>query len=250
MTERIPNPIRFEESRSLVEFFPIDDPLAPWMFRIAIIRDDLAFEIDGLGLSADASEAEVWRCSYFIRKLCVTLFEASGLFEQQVQKYANAQCRVSPKLTDVISRARKQLVETRGIIEPIRNSLGAHIRPTYALSGEDRLLPNVEARMLASLRTEGGTVCLDFKDNRRTSFRGITRLSVFALWPNATSLEEIFDEHRKLSKALLLGGRAALHAIDIVLASYWIERKVIEVSDDYDVVLTLPKGWPHNVQFE
>ncbi len=74
--------------------------------------------------------------------------------------------------------------------------------------------------MLASLESEGGAVCLDFIDNLRTNFRGITRLSVFMLWPNATSLEEICNEHSKLGKAVLFGGRAAMQAIDIVLASY------------------------------
>ena len=250
MGEPVPNPIQFEANKRLSEFFPMDDPLAPWMFRIAIVRDDLAYEIKGLGLDADASEEDTWRCAYFIRKLSVSLDEAAGLFQHEVQKYGKGLLQESPRLAKTISMARKQLVQTREAIKVVRDALGAHIRPANALSKEARTVTNAEGKMLGALGDEGGVVRVDFRDKQRTSYQGITQLSLFLLWPEASTLAQIFEKHEQVRDAIVFGGRAAMHAIDVVLASYWVHHKIIDVPDDYELRLTLPEGWPRNIVLE
>jgi hypothetical protein len=146
--------------------------------------------------------------------------------------------------------ARKQLVQTRESIKVIRDALGAHIRPVNALSKEARAEVNAEGKMLAALGEQRGTVRVNFVEKQKTSYRGITQLSLFLLWPEANTVEQIFEKHEQVRQAIIFGGRAAMHAIDVVLANYWVQHKIIDVSDDYELRLTLPEGWPRNVVLE
>jgi hypothetical protein len=233
----------------LGKFFPPSNPLSAWMMRLAIIRDDLAFELDHLGLNEEDGSEEVWRCNYFIRKLCVTMLEAVGVFSQDVQKLANRdRASLPPKLPALLTRARQILDEARPVLEPIRNTVGAHVRPANADPGRDAEELTVEAQVLGYHASYPVHVRVDFKEPQRMSFRGLTIVSTFFAWPDSTDLAAVLERHKDLRKHLMLGARSLLGAISLLLVDFWIKIGAVEVPPDVDIVLVAPKGWPRNIE--
>jgi hypothetical protein len=245
-------PLQYEGRRTLADFFPPDNPLTSWMFRIAVIRDDLAFEVQGLGLKEDADEGEVWRCNYFVRKVCVTLQEAAGVFAQELQTYGNRRRTQSPRLTEMISRAREVVVAARSIVDPMRNALRAHVRPPHFFA---RFRPSPDAQQLTTtplnrLADQLATIIVDFGDKRRTSYRGATSVASFLAWPDVGSLKELTNNQERLRNAILESASASIGAIDVVLAGFWVDLGIIPIPEDFGIDVGLPRGWPPKVPLE
>ncbi len=230
----------------LAKLFPPDNPLSPWMYRLAIIRDDVSFEVAGLGVQENDGLEEVWRCTYFIRKLCITIFEAAGLFEQEVQTHGNRQRAESPKLHSLISRAREAVVAVREVIEPVRNGLGAHIRPAYVAPDRDKSLPSVEETLFRNHGNHPASVTLDFRNSQRTSFRGATFLAPLMAWPDIEDWNATLEKHLELRHAIMAGARSMVGSIEIILAEWRNELGIIKIPDGH--ALTIPKRWPFNVE--
>ena len=87
MQEELPGTVQQYEGR-LALFFPPDDPESPWMLRLMIIRDDLNFELNGTRLGPSDRVDEVWRSTYFIRRISVTLLEAASVLGHEVGRVA------------------------------------------------------------------------------------------------------------------------------------------------------------------
>jgi hypothetical protein len=235
-------PLQYQNCRTFGDSFPANNPLTPWMFQIATIRDDVAFEVHGLVCAQEDDGDAIWRCNYFLRKICISLREAATLFNQKVQPYGN-RCRAqSPKLGVVISRARQAIEAALVEVKPIRDTLGAHIRPPGA--GEGRGTKRSTNKAWQHLATQTAAIVVDFEDKRRTSYRGATYLSSSLAWPDAASLQEIMDSHMRLQNAVETSARAAIGAIDVVLAQFWVDIGVIPVPETNDIGVGLPTNWP------
>src|SRR5216684_1550382 len=71
----------------LDEFFPPDHPDTPWLLRLAVLRDDIAYEVDRISLKPGASPADVWISAYTLRKLAITVNEVKHAFTRDVQRW-------------------------------------------------------------------------------------------------------------------------------------------------------------------
>jgi hypothetical protein len=219
------------------------------MLRLAIIRDDLSFELAHLGLKEEDGSEEVWRCNYFIRKLCITMLEAVGVFSQDVQKLANrGRASLPPKLPALLTRAREILDEARPILEPIRNTVGAHVRPSNADPGRAAEELTVEAEVIGHHASYPVHVRIDFKTPEQMTFRGLTVVSTFFAWPEAKDFPAVIERHKELRKHLMLAGRSLLGTLGVLLVDYWVNVKAIDVPGDMALALVVPKGWPRNVE--
>src|SRR5260221_7424446 len=117
-------------SAMLPQFFPPDDPDSYWLLRLAIIRDDLRYELHSLGLNLTDGLEEVWRTSYFLRRISITLLEARSIFEWEIGRLTkHPPNRLFKAMTPRLRRAIAILTKAKSTLEQLRNAVGGHVRP-------------------------------------------------------------------------------------------------------------------------
>jgi hypothetical protein len=218
------------------------------MLRLAIIRDDLAFEVQSLPLTSESSADDVWRTSYFVRRASVSLSEVSNIFRHEVT-LLNGEAGADPILRNaqkILNVAIEELDQHRSTIEAVRNSVGAHVRPDNAARSLD-----VAARVLANYPALIGEVDIDFVSLPSTSYRGITRNALLFAWPEVVTDEDFARAHRNLANAILRCAGRATEAIDLLLARHWWRHGLIADSSsqqlavaDVDTGEFIPVGPP------
>jgi hypothetical protein len=124
--------VRFVKIR---KWFPPTDPLAAYVARLCILREDFAIEMQGVyqdeiraldGHSAD------WRRTYFIRNLIRTLMEfMSAMRGLRAEPEFNVLLeRQSEPVRMKFAALFQAMVAAHPIIKRIRNSICAHVKHT------------------------------------------------------------------------------------------------------------------------
>ena len=125
----------------LRKLFPPDDDFATCIARLCILREDLSIEIKGITAgpfdSLDTNTV-AWRHNYFFRNSVRTLQEiASALHKlRAVPEFNRAiQKRFSAGHHKAFEDFCAQIIEAKGLIGEVRNSLGGHVKHTAVGKG-------------------------------------------------------------------------------------------------------------------
>jgi len=127
----------------LNEFFPPDHPNTPWLLRLMFIRDDVHFEFKSIHNDTEGVD-DIWLRSYFLRRISVSLLEAKNVFSHELRNYLAEQKATKPvdktlaALTPHFDEAINKVEDLTAHLEGLRNAVGAHVRPDYALKGGQR----------------------------------------------------------------------------------------------------------------
>ena len=126
MSKLISRPIK------LRKLFPPDDPLAPSIARLCILREDFALEL--WGLEGDSIEvldqhSDLWRRIYFYRRSTRTLVEIRGAIEYlspsaDFKKLLSKQ--TNPEQSE-FHELKKRMNEAHERLKNIGNTIGAHV---------------------------------------------------------------------------------------------------------------------------
>ena len=118
------------------QFFPPEHPHTPWLYRLAVLRDDLNYELENMTLKPDAPPLEVWRCVYVLRGLVVTIHELKNIFANEVRLYMESLAGKIPReTTEWFEETRRVAEEANQAVLPIRDKLGGHVRPSNTSKG-------------------------------------------------------------------------------------------------------------------
>jgi hypothetical protein len=225
----------------LHEFFPPDDADSYWLLRLAVLRDDLSFELEGLSLSRQADGDDVWRHYYFWRRLSITLLEAQSIFSAEVGPHAkksetDALQKMRPRLQKAIATLQKH----RPTLERVRNTLGGHLRPQNARRKDD---PSpVEGDVLRCHQEWVARVTVDLTTSARTSLREISRSGVLFVWPEARGAEEVMKKHLEVKEAIFDCIPVLVKAIDALLFHHWLKHGVVSMPAGYDLGVHTTRG--------
>jgi hypothetical protein len=218
---------------TLGDFFPADDKMSPWLMRLAIIRDDLRFEIDGLALSEDATNRDTWRCGYFLRKITITLLEAERILNYDLTTALKRRSEdFDPLVANAFRKQAKTVGEHRAALEAVRDYLGAHVRPRPVPHLEGRTESDtppenvpVEPLVLRKLTAWPAKVVLHTETGRNTDLHELSSTALFFAWPHVdSSIESLAEAHDVYQRVLFACIPAVLHTIDGVLWVFWRNR--------------------------
>lgn len=220
-----------EYKGKLVEFFPPDDADSPWLLRLMIIRDDLDFEVQNLGLEEDAGPEDAWRTTYFLRRISVTLLEAANILKFEVGKATKRpEDEAMKKLAPSLRRALDTIKAHEDELERLRNSIGAHVRPQNA----DKANPSVEKQVLEQLPNMAGTIRANHSSLANVSYRELSGASLFFAWPDADDDEKIIAKHEALQQAIFAAAPEVLNVIDSLLLRHFWKHGMIEPPEGYE----------------
>ncbi len=115
------------------KIFPPDDELATIIARLCILREDLSLEIHGIVFDPmeflDRNSIP-WRHNYFFRNSVRTLMEIRGALQTLNcnVEFKRILKRCEPKAQEYFKEFCKRINEAHGLIEEVRNSIGAHVK--------------------------------------------------------------------------------------------------------------------------
>lgn len=207
---------------SLSRMFPPDDGRSPWMVRLAIIRQDLRFEIAHLGVPDEPTLDDYFRTSYFLRRISISLLEAENILGCDVGKLVKERRRefrpFRPDFVRALKKLRARVTNARPVLEQVRNVIGAHVRLNEDLE---------VARQV--LRTHGDrnvTVHIDGNTGQDTNLHDIAMTSFLFAWPTATDDASFTEKHEEYKVALIAAVHGVIQATDVLLFMFWSELGV------------------------
>jgi len=217
-------------SGTLQTFFPPNHEDSPWLLRLMIIRDDISFEVEHLALKESDGPEEVWRTVYFLRRLSVSLLEAKNILAHELSTLVKASSdeamkALGPHLREAISR----VVAVEDVLRPLRDSLGAHVRPSNA----DKNEVSVEARVLRNHPLLEGSVPV-LQSTKETSYRNLSQTSLLFAWPDADDDSTLEAKHVALQQAVLSAAGDVMRVADAVLVYHWWRVGAVEPPEGYD----------------
>jgi len=110
---------------------------------------------------------------------------------------------------------------------PIRDALGAHVRPSNAVRPKVDPVPEV-------LRAHGGfeyEVTLDMDNGSQTRLCGVTAAAYLFAWPEVRTEEDYEKRRNTLHPEILFRCfRSIRHGIDLILAWEWQKRGLLSGS--------------------
>jgi hypothetical protein len=219
----------------LGDMFPHDAHHSPWLYRLAVLHDDIRFELAELLLEPDAPDIAAWKTSYFLRRLSISIDEARHIWVKHVVNYLEEhRKRIPSEVDDRLIAAGKLLVETADKLRPVRNAVGAHVRPSNArpkeagngpqLSGEEAA-EAFEREALRSFDDWEGPAQMSAVDVFDSTYRGLTITSaMFAV--GTRDLEALRKWHTELR--LIECCYTILNAIDLLIYLHVDARRHIE----------------------
>lgn len=194
------------------------------MLRLAILRDDLTHEFDGVcarQMDTDAATAiELWRSMYAIRKICITLEEVRGILTAFAHDFVKGRRILAGTvpLEMLFGLAVSMIDEASTLVKPVRDRLGAHVRPSNSIpKGASDPTPSL-------LRAHGDAeieLRLDLVASERTSLHQLTNAALLFAWPDVLSVEDVRRRMDDLVAKLSSAHLAAAKAIDTLLAEFW-----------------------------
>lgn len=218
----------------LVELFPESVSESPWLLRLMVIRDDVEYELRNLALKPDDGAEEIWRCTYFIRRLSTSLMEAESIFASEVGKFAKKAgdpevSKLSPRLREAMTVARN----AAALLKPIRDAVGAHIRPQNV----DPRGESVEARVLRNFPNLSGTGLLSPDVLHETTFREFTTIAPVLAWPDVNDGTMHETRHIELRDALVRTAANVLYCIDALLILHWSRLGLLKLEDGHAIAI-------------
>ena len=225
-----PNATQFIRRR-LQEFFPPDDPESAWLLRLMIIRDDLKFEVENLGLPEDADAQRAWQTVYFLRRMTITLTEERAILGHNASRFlkradGDAHKVLSPHVRDTVNALDTFLPP----LEDVRNALGAHVRPQNVEGAAD----DVEGKVLANHPKLEGTIHI-LGPTKDVSYRELSITALLFAWPDADDDEKIEQRNVQLQQAVLQSTGDVLRTIDALLGIHWWKHGAIDVPPEFDI---------------
>src|SRR5580698_4392690 len=131
----------FTIKAKLGDLFPADDPNSPWLLRLAILRDDFEYEIVPKG-DREGDLSGVWMSFYWWRKRAITIGEVKHIFCHDVANYVK--CNSAdwrPEFVEKLKESIRAVEEADRAFGPIRDALGAHVRPENAVRTKPKADP-------------------------------------------------------------------------------------------------------------
>ncbi len=217
--------------RHLQAFFPPDDPESPWLLRLMILRDDLRYEIEHLGLQPESDSDAVWRMTYALRRATVSLLEAKSILAYEGARAAKRPADdVMRALAPFIQDSLATLEAAKGPLTRLPDALGAHVRPQNAAKS----LPCVEATVLANYPNLKGTVRV-LASTDENSYRGLTATAILFAWPNVIDDAKLEEKQLELRDAVLKSAAVVLRIADALLLRFWCKHGAVELPSDYEL---------------
>jgi hypothetical protein len=213
---------------TLGRLFPHKDPRSPAMWRLAIIRDDLDHEVQSMVAPFDTDDDEgPWTHAYYLRRLCVSLLEAKNVLDTEVgPTLKKSRGPLRDVLRKPIAKLSAGLAKIEPTLRPLRDALGAHVRPNDA--NPDR--SNSESYDVRGLRAHAewpAKITFNKLTPVGTSYRGFTAISFLFAWPDVTDHESLLERANTFYEPIAVLSSEVAMAIDGVLYAFWLDLKAI-----------------------
>jgi len=203
---------------SLSTLFPPDEESSPWLVRLAMIRHDLRFEVSQLPLDDDATDDDVFRTTYFLRRMSISVLEAENVLGRDLgQMLKRGRGQIPAHLANAIEALRAIVTAARPVIEEVRNVIGGHMRTKNDAEGQPTIAREV-------LRTHHGwtlDVAIDEATGRETDMRDVAMATFLFAWPSVTDDASLDAKHGEYKAAMLSAARGVMHLTDALLFAYW-----------------------------
>lgn len=205
----------------LGKVFPPDDPLSVPMLRLAVLREDVVFELLHLDANREAGDFDrgdvVCTVAYFVRRLAISISSIKDVLvgAQDIGKLLKHDDDPHGLLTDV-KRARKAIEPLMRQLQPIRDKVSAHMNPTFC---EKVVNNHAEVKGM-----------MQFGDHVKSNFYRLPYMVAFYASHGEVDLEnkeQTEAQLRKVAKAIHAGTQNALEAIDGLLAHFWRKHRVL-----------------------
>jgi len=218
----------------LSEFFPPNHPNTPWLLRLMAIRDDIHFELFSIKEHLE-SDAQSWKVMYYLRRISVSLLEANCIFGHNFRIHLEwhrdgKKGPIDPlllELTPLFQLAISRVTELSGKLKGLRDSIGAHLRPDFAVNGGRDVVKTVienHPELHGEVRILGST--------EEVSYRGLSHFMLLFAWPDVDDDESTLARIREFNGAVLEASRAVNRAIDGILAYHWNSLGLIQDTAD------------------
>jgi hypothetical protein len=218
----------FRINAKLGDLFPADDPDSSWLLRLAILRDDFEWEVVPKG-DRPGDATEVWLSVYSWRKLAITVGEVKNIFSHDLTQYLEARERGwEPQMVLILRDAIKAVYKADEVLAPIRDGLGAHVRPSNAVQREKK--PDPTPEILRRHAEEHFEVVLDARTGEETSFCGVTSMAFMLAWPEATTQGEYVRLRTQMHQRFMACFNPIRHGIDLLFAIRWGEAGLLSPS--------------------
>lgn len=217
--------------RTFGRLFPADNPHSAAMYRLAIIRDDIDFEIEGVTLTGDPDVERFWRHNYFFRRLTRSIDEAKHLFVHDIPlmldgpPLENVNMEVLREATDKVKSALETLTVQ---LKPYADAVGGHVRPSSARDKDEETEEIFNTRALAARAQWEGDVDLDRAHGIGSSFRGFTAIAFLFPWPDVNTVEAVAAKLGDPGWKVPESSVELLHAIDAVLFAFWLHVGAVD----------------------
>jgi hypothetical protein len=222
----------------MAELFPLDNPATPWLIRLMIIRDDLQYEFQNLLLATDASKVDIWLYSYFLRRMSISLMEARSVLSCEAGKESKlAKDDLMNSLAPDVRAAVAVLDEASCLMKPLRDAIGAHVRPQNV----DPAGGAVEVRVLRNWDTLEGEARFCLADFEHSSCQSLTFASLAFAWPDVDSIEKYKLRNTEIRDAVFSSVSKVIWAIDCLLIRHWWNLGLVRLPDGYDLGVRDPK---------
>jgi hypothetical protein len=212
---------------TLGRLFPLADPRSPAMWRLAIIRDDIDFEVNGVAVPEEADDERMWQHGYFLRRLSVSILEAKNVFVGELAPMLKESAGLlGGVMREPVENLAAELQRIEPMIAPLRDAFGAHVRPNNA--NPDR--KTTEAYDVRGLRTHANweaTVTLNKLTPIGTTYREFTKMAYLFAWPEVVDEATLMKHATELQPLIAKASADVAAAIDGVLYAFWLDLKAI-----------------------
>lgn len=205
------------------------------MFRLAVLRDDLDYEVRKLGLRPHSGTTEVWRSAKALRHIAVIISEARNIYRGKIDHWLPG--------SDLDEDAKHMLKEwghaidaALTVVKPLRNAFGGHINPEDPAKGQEekqthfgrmvRALGRVPVSAVLGLGASG--------ERKHTQMHSITAEYFIFLWPqildarpgeDPPSHDEVsrryWEKHQEFHTALRTCLPKIVNTADALLHYFW-----------------------------
>jgi hypothetical protein len=123
------------------------------------------------------------------------------------------------------------------ILEPLRNAVGAHLRPQSV----DPKGGGVEARVIRNCSWLEGEASISLADFHQTTYRALTINSLTFAWPDLSTHEEHIQRHLDMRDTLLSCVSNVINSIDHLLIRHWWSLGLVKLPEGFDLAVVNPK---------
>jgi hypothetical protein len=202
------------------------------MWRLAVVRDDIDREFDGITTPKTGEVERAWEHAYFMRRLSVSVLEAKSLFDHDISLMLEKDSLRGVDQDYVRGRLRElktTLDAIEDLLRPVRVALGGHVRPNSANPAKsDAAIESYDVRGLRTYARAEGVVTLNRGAAIGTCYRDFTAFAFYFVWPEATTQAALRAKIEEFVPRVEDAVRQILSAIDGVLYAFWVHVGAME----------------------